>query len=136
MSAATRPLFVPTASDLMRRDVVTILQDTPLREAAELFIRRQVGEAAVVDADGRCVGMLSETDLLRGALKGVGGLEAVQPPACPYQVKGRLPRRSCRMPLPRAGREGAFSEIARGRFGGHGDLEPLRPDGEQSHESG
>ena len=80
-----------TASDLMSRDVVTISQDTPLRAAAELFFQRQVGEAAVVDADGRCVGMLSATDLLRWALgEARGGAEDVPPPACPYQVKGRL----------------------------------------------
>jgi CBS-domain-containing membrane protein len=74
----------------MRRDVITISQDTPLREAAELFFLRQVGEAAVVDADGRCVGMLSATDLLRWALQEDGNTEGVPPPACPYQVKGRL----------------------------------------------
>jgi CBS domain-containing protein len=74
----------------MRRDVTTISQDTPLRVAAELFFRRHVGEAAVVDADGQCVGMLSATDLLRWALQGAGAPEDVPPPACPYQVKGRL----------------------------------------------
>ena len=63
MAATTRPLLALTASDLMNRDVVTISQDTPLRAAAELFFQRQIGEAAVVDADGRCVGMLSATDL-------------------------------------------------------------------------
>jgi hypothetical protein len=83
-------LLARTASDLMRRDVVTISQDTPLRVAAELFFGRQVPEAAVVDADGRCVGMLSASDLLRWALHGAEGREDVPPPACPYQVKGRL----------------------------------------------
>jgi CBS domain-containing protein len=90
MIATTMPFPAPTASELMRRDVVTISQDTPPRSAAELFFRRQVEEAAVVDADGLCVGMLSATDLLRWALQGAGGTEDVPPPACPYQVKGRL----------------------------------------------
>jgi CBS domain-containing protein len=90
MITTTRPLLALTASDLMSRDVATISLDTPLRAAAELFFRRQVGEAAVVDADGRCVGMLSATDLLRWALQEAGGPEDVPPPACPYQVKGRL----------------------------------------------
>jgi CBS domain-containing protein len=80
-----------TASDLMSRDVVTIAQDTPLRAAAELFSQRQIGEAAVVDAGGRCVGVLSATDLIRWALgEAQGGIEDVPPPACPYQVRGRL----------------------------------------------
>ena len=68
MAATTRPLLALTASDLMNRDVVTISQDTPLRVAAELFLRQQIGEATVVDAAGRCVGLLSATDLLHWAL--------------------------------------------------------------------
>jgi CBS domain-containing protein len=91
MAATTSPLLALTASDLMNRDVVTISQDTPLRVAAELLFRRQVGEAAVADAAGRCVGLLSATDLIRWALgEDRGGAEDVRPPACPYRVKGRL----------------------------------------------
>jgi CBS domain-containing protein len=90
MIATTSPLLALTASDLMRRDVVTISQDTPLRAAVELFFQKQIEEAAVVDSEGRCVGMLSATDLLRRSLQGTGGPEDVPPPACPYQVKGRL----------------------------------------------
>jgi CBS domain-containing protein len=91
MIATTRPLLAQTASDLMSRDVVTISQDTPLRTAAELFSQRHIGEAAVVDAGGRCVGLLSATDLIRWALgEARGGAEDVPPRACPYQVKGRL----------------------------------------------
>src|SRR5262245_25611235 len=90
MIATTRPLLALTAFALMNRDVVTISQDTPPRAAAELFFQQQIGEAAVVDSDGRCVGMLSATDLVRWALGEAGGAQDVQPPACPYQVKGRL----------------------------------------------
>src|SRR5689334_4125323 len=50
MPATTRPLLALTAWDPMSRDVATISQDTPLRAAAELFFRRQMGEAAVVDS--------------------------------------------------------------------------------------
>lgn len=90
MAATTRPLAL-TASDLMNPDVVTIAQDTSLSAAAALFFQRQIGEAAVVDADGRCVGMLAATDLIRWALgQAQGGAEHVPLPACPYQVRGRL----------------------------------------------
>ncbi len=74
----------------MSRDVATISPDMPLRVAAELFSRRQISEAAVVDRDGRCVGTLSATDLLRWALHGAEGPQNVPPPACPYQVTGQL----------------------------------------------
>ena len=90
MAATTGPSSALTASELMSRDVATISQDTPLRAAAELFFQRRIGEAAVVDADGRCVGILSATDLIRWALQGSRDAEDVSPPACPYQVKGRL----------------------------------------------
>jgi CBS-domain-containing membrane protein len=90
MAAITGQLLALTASDLMCRDVVTISQDTPFRAAMDLFCRQRIEEAAVVDALGRCVGMLSATDLLRRALKGAGGPSDVSPSACPYQVKGRL----------------------------------------------
>jgi CBS domain-containing protein len=91
MAVTTRPLLALTASDLMNRDVVTISQDTPLREAAELFFQRHIDEAAVVDAAGRYVGLLSATDLLHWALgEARRAPEDVPPPACPYLVKGRL----------------------------------------------
>jgi CBS domain-containing protein len=90
MVATSEPLLAVTASDLMSQDVVTISQDTALCAAAEFFCRRQIGEAAVMDEDGRCVGVLSATDLVRWALRGAGGAEGVPPLACLYQVKGRL----------------------------------------------
>ena len=91
MIATTRPLLALTASDLMSPGVVTVSQDTPLGEAAELLFRRQVGEAAVVDSDGRCVGTLSATALIRWALGEAGGADGdAPPPVCSYQVKGRL----------------------------------------------
>ena len=90
MAATTRPSSALTASDLMSRDVVTISQDMPLRAAAELFFQQQIGEAAVVDADGRCVGVLSATDLIRWALASPVALAPGGGGTCPYQVKGRL----------------------------------------------
>jgi hypothetical protein len=57
----------------------------------ELFFREQIEEAAVVDADGRYVGMLSAADLLRWALaEDRGAAEDLSPPACPYQLEERL----------------------------------------------
>jgi CBS-domain-containing membrane protein len=89
MAVTTGPLLALTASDLMSRDVVTISQDAPLGAAVELFFRRQIDEAAVVDSEGRCVGALSASDLCRSLGEAAGGAEDV-PTACRYQVKGRL----------------------------------------------
>jgi CBS domain-containing protein len=90
MTTTTRPLSNLTASDLMRRDVVTISEDASLRAVQELFVQRKVDEAVVVDAEGRYVGVLSASDLLHWALGSARDGAEDAPPPCPYQVKGRL----------------------------------------------
>jgi CBS domain-containing protein len=90
MTTTAKPLLTLTAADLMSRHVVTIPQDTSLRAAADLLFQNRIGGAPVVDADGRCIGMLSARDLVHWAAEGAKGLDDVPLPACPYQVKGRL----------------------------------------------
>ena len=53
------------AADVMTRDVVTLSPEMTLERAAELFVQRGISGAPVVDAGGRLVGILSETDILR-----------------------------------------------------------------------
>lgn len=68
MSAATKtPLAELTANDLMAGDLVLLPEDMPLRQAARLLLKNQIGGAPVVDAKGRCVGVLSSIDFLRMA---------------------------------------------------------------------
>ena len=67
MPAITHGLFELTAADLMSRDLTTIPEKMPLRGAARLLRRAGVSGAPVVDARGRCVGVLSATDFLRRA---------------------------------------------------------------------
>jgi CBS domain-containing protein len=68
--AAPRSFLALTAADLMTAPVVTIPQDTPLREAARLLARENISGAPVVDADGRCLGVLSSSDFVTWAGKG------------------------------------------------------------------
>ena len=65
MTSAMLPISAMTAEDLMARDVVRLPQDMPLRDAALLLLRNQVGGAPVVDAEGRCIGVLTSIDVLR-----------------------------------------------------------------------
>ena len=65
--AAARSLLALTAADLMISPVVTIPQGTPLREAARLLHRADISGAPVVDADGRCIGVLSSSDFVTWA---------------------------------------------------------------------
>ncbi len=79
MPAPNKPLLVLTAEDLMTREVVRLPDDMPLRDAARLLLRNQVGGAPVVDRAGRCVGVLSMFDVVRVAEK----RDEVTAPAAP-----------------------------------------------------
>jgi CBS domain-containing protein len=68
--AAAKRLLDLTAADLMSAPVMTIPQETPLREAARLLSRSSISGAPVVDAQGRCIGILSSSDFVTWAGKG------------------------------------------------------------------
>jgi len=54
-------------AEVMTPSPLTVTPQTPLREAARLVLRHKVGCLPVVDEAGALVGLLTETDLLRGA---------------------------------------------------------------------
>src|SRR5215472_15744602 len=54
-----------TAGDLMTRDVAVVHPETSLLEAVKLMAQRHISGRPVLDADGKIVGMLTESDLLR-----------------------------------------------------------------------
>jgi CBS domain-containing protein len=90
MNATAIPLLEMTASDLMSRDVLTLSQDMPLRDAARCLVEKQIGGAPVVDEHGCCVGVLTSIDFLRSREKrhetGASSAEAL-PLSCPFQAK-------------------------------------------------
>ncbi|HQY28718.1 MAG TPA: CBS domain-containing protein [Burkholderiaceae bacterium] len=53
------------ASSLMRVDLTPLRPDMPMDEAARTIVRIGYKALPVVDADGRVIGMLTETDFLR-----------------------------------------------------------------------
>lgn len=63
--------------ETMTKDVVTVGPDMPLAEAARIMIERQIGCLPVVKGEGRLLGLLTETDLLRAAYLGDEDVEAV-----------------------------------------------------------
>jgi CBS domain-containing protein len=74
----------------MSRDVQTIGCDMSLGEAARELARLGVRGAPVIGEAGRCVGVLSVTDLSRWA--GGRGVPVTPPPrACSFQVVDREP---------------------------------------------
>ncbi|QQS45812.1 MAG: CBS domain-containing protein [Acidobacteriota bacterium] len=56
------PLY---ASDVMIKDVITVSESMPIKEAARLFSERRITGAPVVNTEGNLVGVLSETDIIR-----------------------------------------------------------------------
>jgi CBS domain-containing protein len=84
MVATGKSLYALTAADLMTRVAVALRQWQPLREAAEELFRAGVHGAPVVDTGGKCVGVLSVTDLARWAAHRAGPAPA-RPRACSNQ---------------------------------------------------
>jgi CBS-domain-containing membrane protein len=79
-----------TASDLMSRNVISILEEMSLRAAAEVLFQHEISGAPVVDKKGRCIGVLCATDFMHWAREGRPEMGEAPLPACPFQVKGRL----------------------------------------------
>ncbi|HXH08161.1 MAG TPA: DUF190 domain-containing protein [Alphaproteobacteria bacterium] len=66
-----------TAAEVMTRDVVTVLPDLSVLEAARLMTRRHLKRLPVVDAMGHLLGIVSRVDLLRTVAE---GYPAPEPP--------------------------------------------------------
>jgi CBS domain-containing membrane protein len=71
MTATKSPLDL-TAADVMSRDLLVIPRHMSLRAAAHLLAKSRVSGAPVTDELGRCVGVLSRTDLIRWMDRGEG----------------------------------------------------------------
>jgi CBS domain-containing protein len=54
-----------TVDEVMTRDVVSVRPDTSVETLAELMLERNISGLPVVDAEGRLVGLVSKTDLVR-----------------------------------------------------------------------
>lgn len=52
------------AKDIMTRDVITVKEETTVRELAQLFITRKISGAPVENSEGRVIGVVTESDLI------------------------------------------------------------------------
>jgi CBS-domain-containing membrane protein len=66
----TQSILELTAEDLMSRDLITIPSKMSVRAAAHLLAETHVSGAPVVDESGRCIGVLSATDLVHWVDRG------------------------------------------------------------------
>ena len=77
--ATQKPLLALTAADVMSRDVLAIPRQMSLRAAAHQLVQARISGAPVIDEQGRCVGVLSTTDLARW----LDGGQAARPAGTP-----------------------------------------------------
>ncbi|WAI81637.1 MULTISPECIES: HPP family protein [Achromobacter] len=64
LRASVRRFGEVSCADIMSRDVVTVQEHDPLDHAVRLFDRHRLQGLAVVDANGRYAGMVSQADVL------------------------------------------------------------------------
>ena len=57
------------SSEVMVTKIVTLKPTEPLAQAASVFLDNQISGAPVVDDDGKCIGVLSVTDVIGAAEK-------------------------------------------------------------------
>jgi CBS domain-containing protein len=68
----------PKISEYMDTSVPTLSPETQIMEAVDFLLRHQVTGAPVVDSNGRLVGIITETDLLKLLTEGDQGEPAAE----------------------------------------------------------
>lgn len=64
-----------TAADVMTTHVVAVTPNDSLRDAMSMLVNNHVSGAPVVDGEGRCVGVISATDILNYEQDHAGGID-------------------------------------------------------------
>jgi CBS domain-containing protein len=72
----------PKAKDVMTADPVCVSPSTGIRELARVFEEHEISGAPVVNQEGRVIGVVSKTDLIRRCSEGTDDI----PPAYLFEV--------------------------------------------------
>ena len=93
MLTDVQPTITLTARDLMSREVISVPEQMPLREAARLLLLHQISGMPVIEAGGVCIGVISTTDILRWASQRTNTsnpTDLERPLSCPFQIEDRV----------------------------------------------
>lgn len=104
-------------SEIMTTDVLTVSTETPLKEVARTLSEREISGVPVVGADGRVVGVLAESDIVRKE-QGAGadrqpGLLARLVEGPPLGVEARTAGEAMNAPAATIGADDEVAEAAR-----------------------
>lgn len=66
-----------SVEDVMTRNVVTVMANNTMSEAADVFFEHEITGAPVIDESGRCVGVLSATDFVHSKAEELDGRRRV-----------------------------------------------------------
>lgn len=69
MTAKVAKLDEFKVADLMRREVVTVTEETPVSEVAHIMLTQNVRRIPVVDRDQKMVGIAARSDVLENILR-------------------------------------------------------------------
>lgn len=89
-----------TIGEVMTRTVITIGPDRDARDAAELMLDHSIGALPVTDG-GALIGIITETDILRGFVWLTGGPAASHPATCSPETGPIGVSESARLPAGR-----------------------------------
>ena len=64
---------LPTIDEFMDTVVPILSPETPIMKAVDFLLRHRVTGAPVVDSDGKLLGIITETDLLKLVTEGISG---------------------------------------------------------------
>lgn len=78
-----------TAADVMTTPCITIAEAAPIKDCARLLGSQRIRRAVVVDARGRCCGVVSQADLAQKALGDKAG-ELVRQVSQPSERSSRI----------------------------------------------
>ena len=73
--------------EIMSKSLVVVQDFMPLKSAAELLLKHQIGGLPVVDDGGKLVGILTATDVLKAYLQQEKQFGQIQPPKKPEVIQ-------------------------------------------------